>query len=153
MDCFYFWCRYYVNLCAFLCWSCECPQVSESFPSVPSHAVWTTLLFCSGSEVGPIKPPLSVYLRACSSLCVCSLLLSYSLGTEFGTIFYFFSDCLKKSVFLRWKICLLNFYIAYTKIIIHIQGWIPNDPVTHFHKYSERQRVRLGKTLAKIQCC
>lgn len=47
-------------------------------------------LCCFGFEVGPIKPPLSMYLYcARSQMCVCALLLSCRQGTEFGTFFFF----------------------------------------------------------------
>lgn len=83
MACFYFWCRYYVNLCTWLCQSCKPPQVSELFPKCPSRSVWNTLLFCSGFEVGPAKPPM------CVCMGVCARLLSCKPWTESGTVFFF----------------------------------------------------------------
>lgn len=85
MACFYFWCRYYVNLCTQLCQSCEPPQVSEQFPSWPPHSEWKTLSFCSGFEAGLAKPP------ACVCVCkmrVCSLTFLQAMDSVWHRVFW-----------------------------------------------------------------
>lgn len=88
MACFYFWCRYYVNLCTWLCQSREPPQVSEQFPSCSPYSVWNTLSFCSGFEVGPAKPPSTINVCLCVQMCVCSLAFLQATGWIWHRFFW-----------------------------------------------------------------